>query len=93
MNHDEMELADLDGDGDLDAFLACRSLSGVPSCTETQVLLNNGGGQFSKGWSDEVKGIDEVGLGDLDGDGDLDAFSPRPVQVIFRQEISQERFG
>jgi hypothetical protein len=73
-NHDTVELGDLDGDGDLDAFLACRSLSGVPPCSETEVWLNNGNGQFTKGWSDNVKGIDEVGLGDFDGDGDIDAF-------------------
>ena len=76
-NHDTVELGDLDGDGDLDAFLACRSLSGVPSCAKSEVWLNDGNGQFSLGWTGAVKGIDEVGLGDFDNDGDLDAFFTR----------------
>jgi hypothetical protein len=75
-NHDTVELGDLDGDGDLDAFLACRSLA-VPPCSETEVWLNDGKGLFSKYWSDSKRGIDEVGLGDFDSDGDLDAFFTR----------------
>jgi hypothetical protein len=80
-NHDDVELGDLDADGDLDTFLACRSLSGVPSCTETEVWLNNGKGQLSKGWSGSVKNIGEFALGDLDGDSDLDAFFVKAAPV------------
>ncbi len=75
-------LGDLDGDGDLDAFVTNGSLElGYP----TRVLLNDGSGQFSangqalpavtKAW---------VELGDLDKDEDLDAFLvilKRPSQV------------
>jgi hypothetical protein len=76
-NHDAVELGDLDGDGDLDAFFGCRGLPDVPTCSETQVWLNNGNAQFSKGWSHRVTTVAEVGLGDLDNDGDLDAFFVR----------------
>jgi hypothetical protein len=68
-----LELGDLDGDGDLDALVGCRNFSGGPSCSETQAWLNDGSGQFSKGWSSRTLNI-AVALGDLDHDGDLDAF-------------------
>jgi uncharacterized repeat protein (TIGR01451 family) len=62
-------LGDLDGDGDLDAFLA-NGLGNRPN----EVWFNDGRGQFADsgqrlGNSDSRGGA----LGDLDGDGDLDA--------------------
>ena len=68
-----LEFGDLDGDGDLDAIVGCRNFPGGPSCSQTQVWLNDGRGQFSVGWSSQTQSI-AVALGDLDHDGDLDAF-------------------
>ncbi len=64
-----VSLGDLDGDGDLDAFVV--NLSGEGN----RVWLNDGTGHFTNGGqslgsSDSAS----VSLGDLDGDGDLDAF-------------------
>jgi len=63
-------LGDLDGDGDLDAFVGNFA-------SPNEVWLNNGVGIFSD--SGQRLGISgnnafSVALGDLDGDGDLDAF-------------------
>jgi CSLREA domain-containing protein len=65
-------LGDLDGDGDLDAFVANTNW---PSGQPNQVWLNDGSGVFTD--SGQTLGISNtlrVALGDLDGDGDLDAF-------------------
>jgi hypothetical protein len=64
------ELGDLDGDGDLDAYLANGENEGVAADT---VWLNDGRGLFSgaKEQPDESE-THFVALGDLDGDGDLD---------------------
>ncbi|HIK82167.1 MAG: VCBS repeat-containing protein, partial [bacterium] len=64
-----IELGDLDGDGDLDAFVT--NVSSQPN----RIYTNDGNGSFSDsgallGNYDSVS----VALGDLDGDGDLDAF-------------------
>jgi hypothetical protein len=70
-------LGDLDGDGDLDAFevnLGGRSES-IHSVADDMVWLNDGTGHFSD--SEQRLGHSDgsaVALGDLDGDGDLDAF-------------------
>ncbi|MFC2006009.1 FG-GAP-like repeat-containing protein [Chloroflexota bacterium] len=72
-NSDDVALGDLDGDGDLDAFVTNYN---DPSNQANRVWLNDGNGNFSDsgqsiGASSSYGGI---GLGDLDGDGDLDAF-------------------
>jgi len=66
-----VSLADLDGDGDVDAFVTFW----VDSPGLSQVWLNNGAGTFSLNAS-YTTGVHSQGvaLGDLDGDGDADAF-------------------
>ena len=67
-----VSLGDLDGDGDLDAFVVGdNDVVGGPD----EVWLNDGSGVFSN--SGQALGNsagEHVSLGDLDGDGDLDAF-------------------
>jgi len=60
-------LADVDGDGDLDAFVAKRDAN--------IVWLNDGRGHFSDS-GQTLDGLVSIGiaLGDVDGDGDLDVF-------------------
>ncbi len=65
----EIALGDLDGDGDLDAFVG----SYIPQ--PNQVWLNDGLGNFTNSGQNLGNGSTEaVALGDLDRDGDLDAF-------------------
>lgn len=63
-----VELGDMDGDGDLDAFI-------VDDHQVARVWLNDGAGFFSDSGQrlEGTTGL-EAALGDLDGDGDLDAF-------------------
>jgi hypothetical protein len=76
-----LSLGDVDGDGDLDAFIA------VANGRSNQVWLNNGGAQggtpgvFADS-GQRLPGSRSYGasLGDLDGDGDLDAFVANGVQ-------------
>ncbi len=61
-------LGDVDGDGDLDAFVA-------NSLQSNQVWLNDGTGAFSdSGQSMGSSNSLGMAMGDVDGDGDLDAF-------------------
>ena len=63
----EVELGDLDGDGDLDAFI-------INTFADHYVWFNDGHGNFTEHQSlpntNNVRGLE---LGDIDGDGDLDA--------------------
>jgi hypothetical protein len=69
----DVALGDVDGDGDLDAFVA--NLGMYTSGRANDLWLNDGVGIFSK--SSQSLGESHstsVALGDLDNDGDLDAF-------------------
>ena len=67
-------LGDMDGDGDLDAIVVSRD----GGLNEFQLFLNDGSGVFTDSGQDlgNVESY-SVALGDLDGDGDLDAFFGR----------------
>ena len=73
----DVALGDLDGDGDLDAFeVNRRSASEVPvGDASDRVWLNDGTAHFvDSGQRMSRSDGRAVALGDLDGDGDLDAF-------------------
>lgn len=76
-NAEAVALGDLDGDGDLDAFVANNSifrLTGPSDPAANEVWLNDGTAVFLK--SEQRLGnlrSYAVALGDVDGDGDLDA--------------------
>ncbi len=61
-------LGDLDGDGDLDAFVA--------NTVTNQIYINDGSGNFTATATapPTMRNSQGVALGDLDGDGHLDAF-------------------
>jgi hypothetical protein len=68
----DVQLGDLDGDGDLDAYLANGNWNGGDF--PDRVWMNDGTGKFTD--SGQRLGRSNgrsMGLGDLDGDGDLDA--------------------
>ena len=63
----DLDLGDIDKDGDIDAF--------VPNIGPNKVWLNDGNGTFIDSGQDIGNlGSHGVSLGDLDKDGDLDAF-------------------
>ena len=65
-------LGDLDGDGDLDAYVSNRTEA---SPVFDRIYLNDGRGRFiDKGLQIDVRNA-QIALADLDGDGDLDVFA------------------
>ena len=63
-------MGDVDGDGDLDAFVANYGQAGM------RVWFNDGSGTFTDSGQISLLGDRNrnISLGDVDGDGDLDAF-------------------
>ena len=72
LDANNLALGDVDADGDLDLLVTC--VNSYYSLYLARVELNNGAGQFSDGPEVVLPGPPtRVSLGDLDGDGDLDA--------------------
>ena len=74
-----LELADMDGDGDLDALVGAHekeySDNAIPGITG--IVWNDGNGNFSQKtkvqyYKKKYSGIPEISASDLDNDGDLD---------------------
>jgi FG-GAP-like repeat len=66
-------LADVDGDGDLDAF----GWANISSTIQSRLLINNGAAFFAPSpyaLPQPNAGATGWGIGDFDGDGDLDAY-------------------
>ena len=79
----DVALGDVDGDGDLDAFMAVGDWTG----SGDRLWLNDGQGFFiDSGLPLSAAFSAAVELGDLDGDGDLDAF-------VVHGELGQESGG
>lgn len=69
-------LGDVDGDGDLDLYVAAASQPPSLASAQDRLYLNDGRGRFTEATSRLPVDSDEsfaVALGDVDGDGDLDA--------------------
>ena len=64
----QIGVGDFDNDGDLDAVFANMGL------IYSQVMVNDGKGQFTDSGQKLTQQGHGVGVGDLDGDGDLDLF-------------------
>ena len=83
-----VDLGDLDRDGDLDAVVAnFEPTGGAPS---SEVWLNDGRGRFTdSGLRLSNPRTMTVRLGDLDADGDLDAyFGNTDVDMVYRNDSS-----
>nr|WP_214607025.1 FG-GAP-like repeat-containing protein [Hymenobacter arizonensis] len=65
---------DIDGDGDLDALINVRSVTG--GLNEVRPHLNNGSALFTSVTAVPTTNQDDIAVGDLDGDGDLDFVAP-----------------
>jgi WD40 repeat protein len=77
-----LALGDLDGDGDLDAFIGVDT-GGPDGVSSGNMVWLNDGGVFSDSGLRLGEGSSQsIVLGDLDGDGDLDAL------VVNREEFS-----
>jgi hypothetical protein len=70
---DAAAVGDLNGDGNLDIVVTNEQGNGTPGSGTLSVFLGNGNGTFHKAKTyDQSAGVDDVTLGDFNGDGKLD---------------------
>ena len=83
-------LADLDGDGDLDAYLVQAGSLASPSNAVDRVYFNRGGGRFEPGAvPPDADGYGMgVAAGDYDNDGDVDLY----VTNVGAERVVAERW-
>jgi VCBS repeat-containing protein len=67
----DIDLADVDADGDLDAFVSSYQHPEATSPETNTLWLNDGSGQFTDS-GQQFSGATKSEIGDLDGDGDVD---------------------
>jgi len=79
----DIELIDLDGDGDLDAFFVGASGNAANGDTDTsQFWINDGTGVFALSETFASEGNGDVALGDVDGDAALSSSSTHVLDVL-----------
>jgi hypothetical protein len=74
-----VRLADFDGDGDVDAYVA--NFSFYDSDPADKVWLNDGAGQFTDSGQALGDTDNAIDVADLDADGDIDVFSSNGVDA------------
>ena len=87
-------LADLDGDGDLDAYLVQAGSLASPSDAVDRVYFNRGDGRFEPGpVPPDADGYGMgVAAGDYDNDGDVDLYVTNVGPNVLLQNDGQGRF-
>ena len=94
----DIALGDLDRDGDLDAFVTNHAGAfGVFNGILATIRLNNGAGIFQESVivDESVVATGRVDLGDLDGDGDLDAIvaTSGGIKIFLNQNVPNPLHG
>lgn len=90
-----LQLADLNGDGNLDIYTAEMYRPGAGSSAKQWLLYGNGLGAFTKQVLSYGIGTHEGKIGDLDGDGDLDILQKdfqehRRIDVWLNEGLEEE---
>lgn len=87
----DLEIGDVDGDGDLDLAVVHQGGSGFTGSSDLRILLNNGRAHFSATPATVLSGPEELIMNDMDGDGDLDvAVAGRSGEVwVIPNELPQ----
>jgi len=94
------QLADMDGDGDLDLIVSSDNHSGSSKQADIYVYINPGAGSVTGSWQFQrvtpntlsLHHINDMEIADMDGDGRLDivvrSLQPNEIHIFFQNGIS-----